>query len=146
MINVQLYGDKFIDLTDEITEETRAPVMQMARNAGRALLFEVRSLLRRHAHVYGPLLPGQTRARSSPPGLPPAYQKGDLYHSFKLLNTRVKENTVTSGIKTDQGAKANSLEYGEVLADGTHVPPRPYMRPAEEAVQKFIDADAATLL
>lgn len=135
MIRTRITGDNLIDLADEILDETIAPVKAVAEQAGGILLADVQRRLRTRS--------GET----APEGEAPAYQSGDLLNSFRRLPVRVKENTVTSGIESSEPfGKVNGLEYGRVTPEGKQVKARPFLRPAEEAVQSKVDALAESLL
>lgn len=139
---VVIGGDSFVDLADEIMEETRPVVFELARSAGKILLSDVQRRLRRRVAAST----NTKHGTPAPPGEPPAYQSGATYRSFSTLGVRVQDNVVTSGIKSSMPAEVNSLEHGHVTAAGTMVAPRAFLRPADESVQPEIDRLAATLL
>lgn len=135
-VNVKIEGDRFIDLSDEILEESLAPVKEVVKQGGALYLGEVQRRLK--------LRTGET----APEGEAPAFQSGELQRSFKQLPVRVSGNTVTSGIRShgQDFGKINGLEYGRVTPEGKQVKARPFLRPAAEAVQPQIDALGESLL
>lgn len=137
-VNVRIEGENFIDLGDEIVNETLPVVKQLAKAASKIFLTNVQRRLR-----------GRIAARgaASAEGEAPNYQSGDLYRSFDTASVRVLSNVVQAGIKSSEPhEKVNSIEYGHVSKGGVHVGPRPFLRPAEEAIRPEIDALAESML
>lgn len=134
-VRVRIEGEKFIDLVDDIQEETLAPARELAAQSGDLLLSDVKRRLKART------------ADPAPPGEAPAYQSGELHDSFKRLPVRVRANVVSSGVRSSEDyGKVGALEFGYVTPAGTHVLPRPFLRPAEEAIQQQIDKLAGELL
>lgn len=135
MIRMEIAGDSFIDLTDEIVDDARAPLVEMATKASDVMLERVKRAL--HTRVSQPSTEGEA----------PAYQSGELWRSFSRMATRVRGLFVQGGIKSTLSfEEVNSVEYGHVTKGGRHVGPRPFIRPTEDAMSGDVQQIAETVL
>lgn len=134
-VYVRVEGEKFIDLVDEIQDETIGAAKELAAQGGDLLLADVKRRLKSRS------------GQPAPAGESPAYQSGELHNSFRRLPVKVKENTVTSGIRSSEDyGKVGAPEFGYVSANGKQVKARPFLRPAEQAIQPELDKLAESLL
>lgn len=119
---VEVRGD-YIDIADEVLAET-APIAKERMNvASRVLLDHVR---RRLSANDGPA--------PAAPGESPAYQRGDLFRSFRTIASTIRGRVVRGGVASDDPGAA-AQEFGWTTEAGRLIPARPYVRPAEIAAE-----------
>ena len=119
-----------IDLADELIEEFRTEARAVVREGVDLYVAKIKRNLTRIS------------GRVSQEGETPARQSGELERSFKRGSIRLgRDKASISGTidSTEPWEKINGLEYGATGPDGRRLLPRPYLRPAEQAVEPKIE-------
>lgn len=125
-IRVEVHGDSLIDMADDITDEEKPRVRKIVREASTMLRARMQRILRARS------------GEPSAPGQAPAEQTGELANSIREIGTTVRQNIVRGGVevgKEEDIEKVQSLEFGAVGPDARILAARPFMRPAEAAVE-----------
>jgi hypothetical protein len=133
MMRAKVYGDdSWLDLADEVTDDTIPIVKRAANAASDVYLNDLRSRLRSRKG------PG-----AAPEGQSPAEQTGELVNGLRRIAANVKGRIVKGGVRhtSMDYEEINSIEYGAVGPSGRVSKARPFIRPAEAALEKNIGAE-----
>lgn len=125
-IQARVYGDSLINLADELLDEVKPGARQAVREASTMLRERMQRILR--AKSGWPSAPGEA----------PAMDTEELANDIREIGTTIRNNIVRGGVAVgteEDIPKVQSLEFGAVGAGARILLARPFMRPAEEAIE-----------
>lgn len=138
MIRAKLSDLDLLGMVEETREELLAAIEPRVTAAAEVIVAEAQINLRRRQG---------TKATASPPGEPPEQDEGDLLLSVKVGRRRRTKYGVRQEYGSDHPSAGLHEWGGSTTRNGKKriYPPRPYLRPAEDAmeprVRRILDGD-----
>lgn len=127
MIKVRMSELELADLGEEIWDDLKPRAEAAARRGAEIIVARAKANLSR---------PG-TPQTSSAPGSAPEMDTGRLRNSMQVFGVKVTKSSIRAEYGSDE-PDAGLHEWGGSVGKRVY-PPRPYMRPAEDAVAAEVD-------
>ncbi len=132
MMRARLTEADLLGMVEESREELMASVEPRLNEAVDVVVRAAKSNLARQRG---------TRATAAAPGQPPEYDTGELHDSVKPMRIRKTKYAIRKEYGSEHPSAGLHEWGGTVTRNGVKrtYPPRPYLRPAEEASAEEVD-------